>query len=63
MEEKDLRPSDNATLEQYGIHQDWINDWETELHKIEHPDKNQEKWSLSKRSYFLGYLNGVRKGN
>jgi len=59
MEEKDLREGDNETLNFYGILGDWTRGWENELYKIEHSDKNQEKWSLSKRSYVFGFLRGL----
>ena len=58
---QDLRVGDNECLDQFDILQSWIGYWETELHKIEHPDRNQERWSLSKRSFLVGYLTGLSK--
>lgn len=52
----DLRIVDNSALERIGVLREWQLDWAEFLNEIEHPDRIQERWSLSKRSYLAGYL-------
>ncbi len=56
MKEKDLRQKDNELLEGHGILQDWQVEWEKNIFRITHSDKNQELWSISKRSFLAGWL-------
>lgn len=44
---KDLRLNDPSSRE-------WIKFWEEKGHLVSHPDFNQERWHLSKISYFAG---------
>lgn len=55
----DLRPSDIARLDKYGLARPWINAWEgpegicRQLDKS--PDPNQNLWHVSRLSFLSGY--------
>lgn len=51
----DLRIEDIKKLQEEQIEGIWIRLWEKKFNNIEHQDKNQQLWSLSRNSFLEGY--------
>lgn len=53
----DLRQEDQELLTEHGV-DDFGRIWEESLTKMNHADRNQERWHLSRMSMLAGYLLG-----